>query len=169
MLKRSFFPCCVLVLLLLSCSQHPVAPAVFDDIKSDGDLKNTLVGTWISDAVVVGIDTINNTDLSVLVEINQGDWKEKLHLQPIQTIFNKNKTYVSAYCTTDGKIIRVTAGKWKMEKNRLNIHQLFPNDKQMNYRIDLEDGFAQLKSNLDFDGDGNNDDIFYCQMKKVGC
>ena len=166
--RRWFVPFCILLLLTLSCSRTPLAPAKETSDIASGDVKNSLVGTWWSDEIVVGIDTINNSGNSVVLQINKDGWSEKLNLRPIQTIFNSNKTYVSAYCTTEGKIIKVTVGKWTVDKNQLNIHQLFPSDQQMNYRIDLDSGYAQLRSQLDFDGDGKSDDMFYCQMKKVG-
>ena len=167
-LKNCFLPCSVFFLFLLSCSQAPVPPAAEMSTCSSGDLKYSLVGTWWSDEIIVGIDTINNSGTSVLVEVNKDEWREKLKLLPVQTIFNSNKTYLSAYCTTEGKIIRVTAGTWTVEKKQLNIHQLFPTDQQMNYRIDLSSGYAELRSQLDYDGDGKSDDLFYCQMKKAG-
>ena len=122
---------------------------------------------WQMNSLVVGIDTIQNSETSCVLQIGKEDWNEKLKLQPIQTLFSPNKTYISAYCTDEGKIIRFTTGRWEMEKNQLKIHQLFPIEKQMNYRIDLSDGSAQLRSHLDFDGDGKTDDMFYCEMKKV--
>jgi hypothetical protein len=165
--KKYFLPFGVVLLLFLSCSRAPVAPADENNWDPSFDPGNSLVGMWKSDAVVVGIDTIHNSPTSVILEVTRDEWSEKLNMQPVQTIFNPNKTYVSAYTTTDGKVIRVTAGKWDVGKNQLNIHQLFPSDKQMNYRIDFSDGFAELRSRLDFDGDGKKDDLFYCQMKKI--
>ena len=165
-LKVYFFPCCIMLLLFLSCSQTPPTPET--NTTALNDLKTSLVGTWWSDEIIVGIDTINNSGNSVVLEINKDEWREKLKMQPIQTVFNPNKTYVSAYCTTEGKIIRMTAGKWNVEKNQLKIHQLFPIDRQMQYRIDLTSGYAELRSKLDFDGDGKSDDLYYCQMKKIG-
>jgi len=156
-----------MLLLCYSCSQSPLPPAVQASDVTSSDLKNSLVGTWWSDELIVGIDTINNSGTSVLLEINKDEWAEKLKMKPIQTIFNPNKTYVSAYCTDEGKIIRVTAGKWTVEKNQLNIHQLYPNDKEMKYRINVDSGYAELSTRLDFDGDGKTDDLYYCQMKKI--
>jgi len=167
-IRNNFLPCCIMLLLCYSCSQSPLPPAVQEADNSIGDLKNSLVGTWWSDELIVGIDTINNSKTSVLLEIKKDEWEEKLNMKPIQTIFNPNKTYVSAYCNSEGKIIRVTAGKWTVEKNQLNIHQLFPNDKEMNYRINVDSGYAELRTKLDFDGDGKSDDLYYCQMKKIG-
>jgi len=155
------------VLFLLSCSQPPVPEAGNESYNSGGDLRSSLIGTWQSDALVVGIDTMNNSDLNVVLEITKDEWCEKLKLQPIQTIFNANNTYVSAYVSTDGKLLKITAGKWDVGKNQLRIHQLFPIEKQMDYRIDLTAGSAELRSRLDFDGDGKNDDMLFCQMKKV--
>ncbi len=166
-MKRSFLPGVIVLLFLFSCSRNPGPPPVEDGNTAENDLRNSLVGLWKSDALVVGIDTIHNTETSVILSVTKDEWTEKLKLQPVQTIFNQNKTYVSAYTSADGKLIRVTAGKWDVGKNQLKIHQLFPNDKQMDYRIDISDGFAELRSRLDFDGDGKNDDMFYCQMKKV--
>jgi hypothetical protein len=167
-IKKYFIPFVVVILLFLSCSKTPVPPVQENNCDPSAyDLGNSLVGMWKSDAVIVGIDTIHNSSTSVVLQVNKEEWNDRLHIQPVQTIFNPNKTYVSAYTTTDGKVIKVTAGKWDVGKNQLNIHQLFPNDKQMNYRIDLSDGFAELRSKLDFDGDGKQDDIFYCQMKKI--
>ena len=122
---------------------------------------------WKSDALVVGIDTLHNSDMSVVLEVRSDQWEEKLKMQPIQTIFNPNHTYISAYIGTDGKVIKMTAGKWGVKKNNLSIHQLFPSDRQMDYRIDLAAGALELRSKIDFDNDGKNDDLFYCQMKKV--
>jgi len=157
----------MMVAFLFSCTQSPL-PAPEENSEVSSDLKNSLVGMWQAYDIIVGIDTIHNSGNSALLEVNNNDWRDKLKLRPIQTIFNANNTYVSAYCTDEGRLIRVTSGKWDMKKNQLNIHQLFPNDKEMNYRIELSAGVAQLRSKLDFDGDGKSDDMYYCQMKKVG-
>ena len=122
---------------------------------------------WQMNSLVIGVDTIHNSETSAVLEITPDNWKEKLKLQPIQTLFSPNKTYISAYCSEEGKIIRFTTGRWEVEKNQLKIHQLFPSDKQMNYRIDLSDGCAQLRSKLDFDRDGKSDDMLYYEMKRV--
>ena len=164
--RKYFFPSFIAFLMLLSCTRSPLPQAEAGNTE-ENNLSNSIVGYWKSDALVVMIDTIHNSETSVVLNVTKDEWVEKTNLQPIQTIFNKNKTYVSAYASADGKIIRMTAGKWEAGKNQLRIHQLFPSDKQMNYRIDLNDGFAELRSRMDFDGDGKNDDVFYCQMKKV--
>ncbi|MCX6290463.1 MAG: hypothetical protein NT126_01710 [Bacteroidetes bacterium] len=166
-LRKYIFPLTIMLLFLLSCSKAPVPPASQDAIQADNDLQSSLVGMWRTDALVVGIDTIHNSDMSVILEVRSDEWVERMKMQPIQTIFNPNKTYISAYTNAEGKVIKVTAGKWSAAKNQLKIHQLFPNDQQMNYRVDLTAGSAELRSKLDFDGDGKDDDFFYCQMKKV--
>ncbi len=169
-LKKYSIPFCFLLFTLLACSRAPVMPMneACSETGTGTDLQNSLVGMWQMNSLLVGIDTIYNSETSVILQIAQDEWKEKLKLQPIQTLFSPNKTYISAYCTSEGKIIRFTTGRWNVEKNQLKIHQLFPNDQQMNYRIDLSDGCAELRSKLDFDGDGKSDDLLYYQMKKVG-
>jgi hypothetical protein len=161
-------PCCMILFIFFSCSRTPVPPPEMDTTSTDNGLKNSLVGMWQSDALVVGIDTINNSENSVILEVTKDQWTEKLRMQPIQTIFNSNNTYITAYTSSDGKLIKMTAGKWNMGKNQLKIHQLFPEERQMNYRIDFTAGCAELRSRLDFDNDGKEDDLFYCQMKRVG-
>src|SRR5438105_32799 len=101
-LAKHFFPSFIILFLLFSCTQNPVPPASVESSNS----KNTLVGTWLTDEILIGIDTIHNSRTSVLLEIKKEEWREKLKLLPIQTIFNQNKTYVSAYSTIEGKIIR---------------------------------------------------------------
>ena len=168
LIRKYLVPLCLVLFFQLSCSRPPVPAAADDGYVNPNDLKCSLIGVWESDALVVGIDTIHNSETSVVLSISPDEWATKLKLQPIQTIFNPNKTYVSAYTSIDGKLLKVTAGKWDVEKNHLSIHQLFPDDKEMNYRIDLTAGTAELRSKLDFDGDGKDDDLYYCQMKKVG-
>ncbi len=165
--RKCFLPAFIAGLFMLSCSRTPVPPANEENFNAENELRNSMVGMWQSDALVVGIDTIHNSQMSVILEVTKDDWTKKLRMQPMQTIFNPNKTYISAYTSTDGKLIKMTAGKWDVGKNQLKIHQLFPDDKQMDYRIDFTAGVAELRSKLDFDGDGSNDDMFYCQMKKV--
>jgi hypothetical protein len=157
-----------MVFTLFACSRSPVSPTVGESSATATDFKTSLVGMWQMNSLVVDFDTIHNSEMSAVLSIDKDSWNEKLKLQPIQTLFSPNKTYISAYCTDEGKIIRFTTGRWEVEKNQLKIHQLFPSDKQMNYRIDLSDGCAQLRSKLDFDGDGKSDDLFFCEMKKVG-
>jgi hypothetical protein len=167
--RNYFVPLTFLVFALFACSRAPVVPPAQEESAASGTaLKNSLVGMWQMNSLVIGFDTIHNTQTSCVLQIGADEWNEKLKLQPIQTLFSPNKTYISAYCTDEGKIIRFTTGKWEVEKNQLKIHQLFPSDKQMNYRIDVSDGCAQLRSKMDFDEDGKSDDLFYCEMKKVG-
>ncbi len=167
-IRKYFVPLCLVVFFQLSCSRPPVPAAPDESYIAPGDLKCSIVGMWESDALVVGIDTVHNSQTSVVLSVTSDEWKKKLKIQPVQTIFNPNKTYISAYTSIDGQLIKFTAGRWDVEKNNLSIHQLFPSDREMNYRIDLTCGAAELRSTLDFDGDGKDDDLYYCQMKKVG-
>jgi hypothetical protein len=164
--RKYSIPACFVLFTLFACSRSPVAPTN-EEASTGSDLKNSLVGMWQMNSLVIGVDTINNSDISGVLEIREDNWNEKLKMQPIQTLFSPNKTYISAYRSEEGKIIRFTTGRWDVDKNQLKIHQLFPSDKQMNYRINLSDGCAELRSKLDFDGDGKNDDLLYYQMKRV--
>jgi hypothetical protein len=166
--RNYFIPFCFVVFTLLACSRSPVVPAGEAPASTGTDLSYSLVGMWQMNTLVVGIDTIQNSATSGVLEISPDNWNERLKMQPIQTLFSSNKTYISAYCSEEGKIIHFATGRWEVEKNQLKIHQLFPSDKQMNYRIDLTDGCAQLRSHLDFDGDGKTDDMLYYEMKRVG-
>ena len=158
----------ILILALSSCFDKPLPPTT-DIVACNEPNRSAIIGTWETDWMIVRIDTINNSETSVVVEITPSDWGDKVKTLPARCRFNDDGTYVSWIYDTDHRLIRKCIGHWNMNAQFLAIEQQYPSARNMVWQVNIPKSskYAEFFSKYDFDGDGKSDDNIYCQMKRI--
>src|SRR3954469_23015811 len=105
----------ILIFALVSCFDKPVVPATDTPAVCNETSNEAIVGTWESNWMIVGIDSINNSEDSVIVEISPADWSTKVKTLPSKCRFNDDGTYVSWLYDTGHQLIRKCIGHWNMD------------------------------------------------------
>lgn len=127
------------------------------------DLKTTLPGTWETVAFRVNVKSVNNTDSTYLLEVNEGEWEKLLQMRPIQTIYQADNRFYSDYKNLSDSLLRTTRGMWNVFGDTL---MLISPDATYQYQVVLQADKAEFRARLDWDGDGQEDDEYVGIQKK---
>src|SRR6187399_318878 len=124
----------ILALAFSSCFDKPLPPSVDVAVCNESN-QASIVGTWEADWMMVGIDTINNSDNSVVMKVTPSDWGDKTKTLPARSRFNDDGTYVSWIYDSGHKLIRKCIGHWSIADKFLTIEQQFPSVKNMVWKV----------------------------------
>ena len=125
------------------------------------DLKKELLGKWKNSKIKVTMKTEKGD--SVLLATPK-TWGEVLNIKPIITTFKKNGTFKSVYKSLDNEIIMTREGEWSVKKDSLFMTQ----DKITTaYKVKIDDGKATFRGILDWDQDGEVDDLYQGRQIKM--
>ncbi len=99
-----------------------------------------------------------------MYEVPKGKWEEVLKIKPIQTIYKDDGTYNSTYWDLDGTVMRETGGEWEMVGDTLFLTD---SGVRTGYHVEWMEGKAAFSGYLDWDSDGDEDDLYRgVQIKK---
>lgn len=158
----------VLVFALAACGGKKENKESSNDLKAEykkgkksTNIKKELIGRW------------RNSDIKVTMKTEKGDstltatgknWQEILNIKPIVTTFSKNGSFKSVYRDLDNKVIMTSDGTWKVDKDSLYMTQ---DNKTTSYHVSIKKDVASFKGVLDWDQDGEKDDIYYGRQSKI--
>lgn len=155
---------------LLACNNNPVPDANLETTaESSSDLKSALIGRWDTNYVLVAMKSVNNSKMDGTMEVQPHKQTQEPCQTKVQSVFLENGTYLSEYRDENKKLIIKSAGKWSAEGNTLILNQEFPKTKTLRYEATIGNNVAEFRSTIDFDHDGEADDLMYCQVRRSGC
>jgi hypothetical protein len=128
--------------------------------ESKPSLSDQIVGEWRNIDINVTIKT--ETGDSIL-DVPESKWEEILNIRPIITNYNEDGTYTSEYRTLTDEVMMTTSGYWKVIGDSL---QMTERDVPNYYYAEMENGIVKFTGYLDWDGDGENDDLYIGRQKK---
>lgn len=128
------------------------------------DLKTLLPGKWETVAFKVNINTYQNTDSTFVLEVKGGEWEDKLQMRPIQTEYSARNRYQSNYHNLSDSLIRTERGIWNIFGDTL---MLISPEATYQYKVNWQGEMVELRSVLDWDGDGQEDDEYIGIQKLV--
>lgn len=128
------------------------------------DLKSALPGAWEAISFQVHINAADSTAPNSLFEVAEGDWIEKLGVQPITTYYDADNKFRSAYKNQSDSLVRLTRGIWNTFGDTL---MLIAPDATYQYQVNLKNERAEFRCLLDWDGDGLEDDEYIGIQKLV--
>lgn len=129
------------VLCLLGCSK---------------DKTKLVQGQWYNQSIEVKYNFADGKFDSIFA-VPAGHWEEMLEIKPINTTFFEGGRYTSEYISLEGQPIQTTEGVWKMEGDTL---YLTSDGIKTGYYFDWMDGKAAFVGLLDWDSDGDADDLY---------
>lgn len=138
---------------ILACETPP------QQEKWSGDLN----GVWESAAYRVEINTPNNQDTTIIITIDEQDWKEKMNMKPIEAYFQADHKYIAEYRHLNDSLIRRHRGVWNTFGDTLVIIEP---DAIYQYTMQWKNERVYFQSLVDWDADGKEDDVYYGIYRK---
>lgn len=124
-----------------------------------------LVGEWRN--IYVRIAVHHQSDPVNVMEADVSNWEERLEIKPIRTHFNADGSYYSEYLNLKDSLVNRPTGAWTVKGDSLVMNQRTPYAATYRYRLAVVGDIAVFNGNIDFNADGNNDDVYYGIQKRV--
>lgn len=152
-------------LCVLFACQSNTDPTASSSKSLATDLKTHLPGAWESVSFKVTIHSANHADSTIVFEVKEENWQQKLGSKPIQTSFYKDNKYKRLF-RNEGTIANDTLrGIWNTFGDTL---MLIEPTTTYQYQVQiLPNGLAEFRTMMDWDGDGLTDDEYIGLERKV--
>ncbi|HNP47989.1 MAG TPA: hypothetical protein PKK99_04970 [Bacteroidia bacterium] len=158
----------VIFLALFACQSEPM-PEASNTTSSSQDLKTAIVGRWDTSYVLISMKSINNSDVDGTMEVQPHKTEDCCDPTKVHSVFREDGTYLSEYRDANKKLVIKSAGKWSTQGKTLILNQEFPKIKTLRYEATFDKNYAEFRSTVDFDLDGQDDDQMYFQIRRSGC
>lgn len=133
------------MLVTLSCSSKP-------------DKYTLLEGEWTNVSLSLHQKTVNNSQKDSTLIIEEGQWDSLLRMKPIRTTYKNNGTYISRYYNLNDSLLFESEGKWHFLGDSLYLSS--DEGLTVYYFQVLSEKRAGFNATLDWDNDGESDDIY---------
>ncbi|SMD36311.1 hypothetical protein SAMN04488029_2825 [Reichenbachiella faecimaris] len=142
---------CLLGLGLVACSSADIN-------------KELLIGTWKNTALKVKMNTFQNQEATKWLTAQRGQWEAVLQIKPIETTYFSDGRFQSTYTGLDNKRLGTEEGYWKLNGDSL----ILSSDNYNNsYKLEWTGNELRFVAWLDWDQDGNKDDLYDGWQVKV--
>ncbi|MCG8326563.1 MAG: hypothetical protein MI974_02700 [Chitinophagales bacterium] len=149
----------ILPVLLLGCQ------AESDKSIQKPDLQKELPGTWEAVSVNVQINSaMGNPDSTATFVIEENEWLERLAVKPVRTYYLTDNKYRQEFKSPYDTLISVNRGMWNAFGDTL---MMIEPTVTYQYTVELENGLIEFNSVLDWDGDGEEDDLYKAVHRKI--
>lgn len=128
-------------------------------------LKDKLIGSWTNVDLKVSLNHHKVGDSAYQFEVPIGQWEAMLNIKPILTDFRDDGSYRSEYRTLEDSLIREIEGKWQFEQDSLILIEA---GTATLYHVEMMDTLVIFTGWLDWDQDGEADDLYTGRQSKVG-
>lgn len=159
-MKKAIYVFAVCV-TLIGCNQSKNEKETVTDKQPQTISSDDLIGSWKNISMKV---TMKLEDRDSILNVPKGKWQEILKIKPIVTQFKKNGTYISTYRSLDGQIFMTTNGSWELNGNKL---KMVSEQKKYTYTVSIKEDVATFKGKVDWDEDGQVDDIYIGKQRKI--
>lgn len=128
-------------------------------------ISEQILGTWENSHMTVAMKTYQGTDENQELDARGEKWEQELKIKPIITTYRSDSTFTSEYFGLDGNPIGKEEGTWWVRNDSLILKsQGYDNAYHVRF---TEDGMAHFVSYLDWDQDGEADDLYGSTQKRV--
>jgi hypothetical protein len=133
-----------------------------------GGSPNDMVGTWHSQEVTFVVHGVQGSDRLDTLTAMHDEFPERLGiLEAIGTYF-PDGSYIDNYMLPDSSIVGETTGTWERKGDSIIITQTEPAPMTYRYAVDRDGDQASFTGWVDFDMDGEKDDLFIGTSTRVG-
>ncbi len=127
------------------------------------ELEKEIVGQWTNVSMKVWVRTYNKSDTSFIVDIREDAWDTKMNIRPIVTTIRADGTYVSEFRNSFDSLIYRPEGTWLMDGDTLIMQD---HQSVYKYKVFIDGDRAEFRSVVDWDRDGQVDDVYFGIQKK---
>ncbi len=127
------------------------------------ELEKEIVGVWINVSMRVWVKTYNKSDTSFIVDIREDAWDTKMNIRPIVTTIRADGTYESEFRNSFDSLIYRPQGTWLIDGDTLIMQD---HQSTYKYKIFIDGDQAEFRSVLDWDKDGQVDDVYFGVQRK---
>ncbi|MDN5216338.1 hypothetical protein QQ020_29995 [Fulvivirgaceae bacterium BMA12] len=156
----------LLIGLLISCSGEKNNQSNSDEQSASEvkqSLKSGILGEWNNMSMKIIIESLNKTHQDSVVEVPKGKWETILNIKPIKTVFKEDGTFTSEYRNLADSIVSVSTGTWSADGDTLSMTS---DGNTVKYFAKITDNQAEFKGYVDWDQDGEQDDLYTGIQKK---
>lgn len=149
--------------LLSACSQHSGTGKM--QSKTSMPLDSLLPGTWQHEKMQVWVNDLAPDDSSYLLTIEGEDWQKKLQIQPTEVTFLPDHKFQRQTKDLEEVTKDSAKGIWNVfgDTSLLFVER----NATYQYQVQRLGDKLQLQTNLDWDGDGQEDDSYLLIMRKL--
>jgi hypothetical protein len=140
-----------LIILYAACQQQ-------------NQLTEQLIGSWTNVDLKVSLNHHQEGDSAYQFEVPMGQWEAILNIKPILTDFRDDGSYRSEYRTLEDSLIREVEGNWKFDRDSLILIEA---GTATLYHVEVVDSLVIFTGWLDWDQDGEADDLYTGRQHKV--
>jgi len=113
-----------------------------------------IAGTWTNVSLDITMKTANGDSLLVA---DEGQWEEILNIKPIVTTYIPGGIFKSEYYTLEDQLFHTAYGKWEIRNDSL---VLTTENEELAYFCEIDNEKAAFRALMDWDQDGQRDDIY---------
>ena len=132
--------------------------------RSGVDLNREMPGTWEIVNIRVDIHSPEGQDTIIQFEIPENEWEPVYNVKPKRTYFEVDKRYREEFRSIRDSLISSNSGEWSVEGDSLFMTEA---DTSYHYKVSVARGFADFRSLIDWDGDGEKDDDYFARHRRV--
>ncbi len=136
----------------------------FKQAPHTSDLSNQLIGEWRN--VYVKLILHHKSDSTITMEADSSNWEDRLRIKPIRTHFRNDGTYYSEYRNLKDSLVKKPSGTWSMKGDSITMTQLIPDKSVYKFHLAITGNMATFHGNIDFDGEGIDNDEYVGIQKK---
>ena len=163
----SHYLLCVTSLFLFS-----VAGCDFGGTSSDQNvtgpkvaLEDLLPGSWEHQQLFVSVQGYKLSDSIFTIEVNPGEWEEKLRVKRVVTQYDKDHTYRMLFYSSSDSLEKTVRGMWNTFGDTTLLH-VEPNG-TYEYKVSQNGQKWILESTVDWDEDSQTDDLYRLTIEPV--
>lgn len=147
--------------LIYACAPNTPEP----EQVATNDLDSKLPGTWEVKYMKIEVDSYQNLDTNFVFEVGEELWERQYAVRPFRTYFAQDSTFRTVRRGLNGNTMSEDRGLWKIFGDTLMLIQ--PNA-TLQYKVLIENGQAKWAGVIDWDLDGQDDDVYYAEYRFVG-
>ncbi len=128
-------------------------------------LEDLLPGTWEHKQLFVSVQGYKLSDSIFTIDINPGEWEEKLRVKRVVTQYDKDHTYRMLFYSSSDSLEKTIRGMWNTFGDTTLLH--VEPDGTYEYKISQEGQGWILESTVDWDEDSQTDDLYRLTIEPV--
>jgi hypothetical protein len=145
----------ILIMALSACHSSP-------EIPENKVLEKQMYGEWRNSSLRLLMNSYNNTEETKEFIVKEGEWEQKMKIQPIRTFYRADGTYNSEHRSLNDSLIYNPAGRWVILDDTLIMRDTFPEPGlSYRYKLVVKGGQAEFTGIEDCDRDGKADDNYF--------